>query len=112
MTGTVEKSTGPFQSWTISIGSSSAPAGEMELCAARARALAAFRSGFFSLASRSRSPRRRGGGAASATDSTSAIIAKPPADAQRFGWTNVHDAGTDMPGATIHPRLKSARLDD
>src|SRR5216684_1067029 len=78
MMGTVEKSTGPFQSCTISIGSSSAPAGETELCAARARAVAAWRSGFLSLASRSRSARRRGAGAASASDSSTASIACLP----------------------------------
>src|SRR5438105_2493384 len=61
ITGTVEKSTGVFQSWTISIGSSSAPAGEMELFAACARAVADFRSGFFSFASRRRAASRRGG---------------------------------------------------
>src|SRR3954462_9839617 len=41
MIGTVEKSAGAFQSWSMSIGSSSAPAGSIELCRARGRAAAA-----------------------------------------------------------------------
>src|SRR3989449_9703974 len=89
ITGTVEKSTGVFQSWTISIGSSSAPAGETALCAARTRAVAAFRSGFLFLASRRRSARRRGGGAASATDSSTATIASLPLSAAV--WVNERD---------------------
>src|SRR5205823_2461999 len=84
-TGTVEKSAGAFQSWTISIGSSSAPAGSTALCVARTRAVAAFNSGFFSRASRRRSARRRGGGAASATDSSTASIASLPLDRSGLG---------------------------
>src|SRR5438270_5728254 len=85
ITGTVEKSAGAFQSWTISIGSSSAPAGSTALCVARTRAVAAFNSGFFSRASRRRSARRRGGGAASATDSSTAIIANLPLERSGLG---------------------------
>src|SRR5438876_1920091 len=85
ITGTVEKSDGAFQSWTISIGSSSAPAGSTALCVARARAVAAFNSGFFSRASRKRSARRRGSGAASATDSSTAIIASLPLERSGLG---------------------------
>jgi len=51
MTGTEEKSTGAFQSWTISVGSSRAPAAEMFSYEARICACAAFNSGFFSRAS-------------------------------------------------------------
>src|SRR5438270_5672747 len=98
MTGTVEKSTGAFHSWSISIGSSSAPAGETALFIARARAAAAFRSGFLSRASRRRSARRSGAGAASTSERKIVTMSKPPAEHER-----AEHAGADAPGARRTP---------
>ena len=62
--GTVERSMGAFQSWTMSIGSSRAPAGETAASAARARPAAARNSGLLRRASARRSERWTGVAAA------------------------------------------------
>ena len=101
ITGMEEKSTGAFQSWTISIGSSRAPAGDTDAFTARTRASAAFKSGFFSRASRIRSASRIG--AAIANASTAAIIECLPSAYDGMGG---RPAGTRVPATDVQPRLK------